>query len=213
MFSIWFILKAIIIGFFTGFVASIPLGPSGLESINRTISEGFREGFKVSVGAVMADLVYIIIINLGFFSLFNKHRHVQSIFWIISGVVLLIFNRFSSKINDNPNSNGVVSNNTNGFVTGFLITFINPTTPSLWVALSATVFSVWRRHGRIYLLLSVISMLIGSISWFCLLNYLVSKGFKKVNSDYSKKTSNLLNYFLVALGIIFIILGFYKLLF
>ena len=80
MFSLLTICKAIFIGFLTGFTASIPLGPSGLESVNRSMSKGFREGFKVSLGAVSADLLYIVIINLGLFTLLSKHRNFQSIF-------------------------------------------------------------------------------------------------------------------------------------
>lgn len=212
MFSLWNICKAICIGFLTGFTASIPLGPSGLESVNRSMSKGFKEGFKVSLGAVTADLSYIVIINLGLFTILSRHRHFQSIFWILSGIILIIFNRLS--YNDNPQENRsknfLNKYTSSGFVTGFLITFINPTTPSLWIALSTTVLSVWRYHGRIYFLTSVSSMMIGSITWFCLLNVLVSKGVKKIKADYTQKTSKLLNYFLILLGISFIILGIIK---
>lgn len=212
MFAIWTLCKAILIGFFTGFIASIPLGPSGLESVNRSISKGFKEGFKVSIGAVAADITYILIINLGLFTLLSKHRHFQSIFWIISGIILILFNKLSyKKDSKNDFTNNYLSKyTTSGFVTGYLITFINPTTPSLWIALSATVLSVWRGHGRIYFLLSTCSMIIGSISWFCLLNILVSKGFKKLKSNYSETTSKILNYFMIILGIIFIVLGIFK---
>lgn len=210
MFSVWAIFKAIFIGFFTGFTASIPLGPSGLESVNRSMANGFKEGFKVSLGAVSADLLYIVIINLGLFTLLSKHRHFQSIFWIASGVILIIFNRLSFN-NKQPDSKNSLSKYTsNGFVTGFLITFINPTTPSLWIALSTTVLNVWRYHGQIYFFTSVSSMMIGSISWFCLLNIMVSKGVKKIKTDYTKKTSKLLNYFLIILGVCFIVLGIIK---
>lgn len=212
MFSLWNICKAICIGFLTGFTASIPLGPSGLESVNRSMSKGFKEGFKVSLGAVTADLSYIVIINLGLFTILSRHRHFQSIFWIASGIILIIFNRLS--FNDNPQKNSsenfLNKYTSSGFVTGFLITFINPTTPSLWIALSTTVLSVWRYHGRIYFLTSVSSMMIGSVTWFCLLNVLVSKGVKKIKADYTQKTSKLLNYFLILLGISFIILGIIK---
>lgn len=212
MFSLWNICKAICIGFLTGFTASIPLGPSGLESVNRSMSKGFKEGFKVSLGAVTADLSYIVIINLGLFTILSRHRHFQSIFWIASGIILIIFNRLS--YNDNPqktrSKNFLNKYTSSGFVTGFLITFINPTTPSLWIALSTTVLSVWRYHGRIYFLTSVSSMMIGSVTWFCLLNVLVSKGVKKIKADYTQKTSKLLNYFLILLGISFIILGIIK---
>ncbi|GEQ22221.1 hypothetical protein CBU02nite_27270 [Clostridium butyricum] len=212
MFSLLTICKAIFIGFLTGFTASIPLGPSGLESVNRSMSKGFREGFKVSLGAVSADLLYIVIINLGLFTLLSKHRNFQSIFWIVSGVILILFNRlsFTDSKKKTDSKNLLNRYTSNGFVTGFLITFVNPTTPSLWIALSTTVLSVWRYHGRIYFLTSVSSMMIGSITWFCLLNILVSKGVRKLKSDYTKTTSKLLNYFLMILGISFIILGIFK---
>ncbi|WP_321993482.1 LysE family translocator [Clostridium butyricum] len=212
MFSLFTICKAIFIGFLTGFTASIPLGPSGLESVNRSMSKGFREGFKVSLGAVSADLLYIVIINLGLFTLLSKHRNFQSIFWIVSGVILILFNRlsFTDSKKKTDSKNLLNKYTSNGFVTGFLITFVNPTTPSLWIALSTTVLSVWRYHGRIYFLTSVSSMMIGSITWFCLLNILVSKGVRKLKSDYTKTTSKLLNYFLMILGISFIILGIFK---
>lgn len=212
MFSLLTICKAIFIGFLTGFTASIPLGPSGLESVNRSMSKGFREGFKVSLGAVSADLLYIVIINLGLFTLLSKHRNFQSIFWIVSGVILILFNRlsFTDSKKKTDSKNLLNKYTSNGFVTGFLITFVNPTTPSLWIALSTTVLSVWKYHGRIYFLTSVSSMMIGSITWFCLLNILVSKGVRKLKSDYTKTTSKLLNYFLMILGISFIILGIFK---
>lgn len=212
MFSLLTICKAVFIGFLTGFTASIPLGPSGLESVNRSMSKGFREGFKVSLGAVSADLLYIVIINLGLFTLLSKHRNFQSIFWIVSGVILILFNRlsFTDSKKKTDSKNLLNKYTSNGFVTGFLITFVNPTTPSLWIALSTTVLSVWRYHGRIYFLTSVSSMMIGSITWFCLLNILVSKGVRKLKSDYTKTTSKLLNYFLMILGISFIILGIFK---
>ena len=142
----------------------------------------------------------------------SKHRNFQSIFWIVSGVILILFNRlsFTDSKKKTDSKNLLNKYTSNGFVTGFLITFVNPTTPSLWIALSTTVLSVWRYHGRIYFLTSVSSMMIGSITWFCLLNILVSKGVRKLKSDYTKTTSKLLNYFLMILGISFIILGIFK---
>lgn len=215
MLSVFTILKAIIIGFFTGFLASIPLGPSGLESVSRSITKGFKEGFKVSLGAVSADIVYIIIINLGFLTFFTKSPKYYSLFWVISGIVLII----STKISLNSKNSHLVSTQSsfrhasNGFLTGFFITFLNPTTPSLWIGLSGTVFNVWRHSGRTFFMFSVTSMIIGSIAWFCLLNILVSKGVKKINPKFTAGTTKLLDYFLFALGIIFVILGICRFIF
>lgn len=215
MFSLWNIIQAILIGFPTGFIASIPLGPSGLESVNRSISNGFREGFKVSLGAVCADVICLIIINLGLFHILDTHHHFKGLFWIISGVILILFNKFSFSDNnsDSKLQRILYKYASNGFLAGFLITFLNPTTPSLWIALSGTVLSIWRLNGRIFFTFSVSSMILGSITWFGLLNILASKGFKTLKPDYTNVTSKLLKYFLFVLGILFIIWGSYKFIF
>jgi len=215
MFSVFTIFKAIFWGFFIGFVASIPLGPSGLESVSRSITKGFREGFKVSLGAVSADIVYIIIINLGFLTFFTKSPKSYSLFWVISGIVLIISTKISlnSKHEDSSLDKSSFRHASNGFLTGFFITFLNPTTPSLWIALSGTVFNVWRHSGRIFFMISISSMIIGSITWFCFLNILVSRGVKKLDPKFTNGTTKLLDYFLFALGIIFVILGIYRFIF
>jgi threonine/homoserine/homoserine lactone efflux protein len=214
MLSVFTIFKAIFFGFFTGFLASIPLGPSGLESVSRSITKGFREGFKVSLGAVSADIVYIIIINLGFLTFFTKNPKSYSWFWIISGIVLMISTKISLNAkNSHATSTQSFKHASNGFLTGFFITFLNPTTPSLWIALSGTVFNVWRHSGKAFFIFSVSSMMVGSIAWFCLLNIIVSRGVKKLNPKFAANTTKLLDYFLFALGIIFIILGICRLIF
>ena len=215
MFSIFNIFKAILIGFSTGFLASIPLGPSGLESVSRSISKGFREGFKVSLGAVSADIAYIIIINLGLLTILTKNPKFHSLFWIISGFVLILSTKISLKSlgSSSKLEKSIYRHASNSFITGFLITFLNPTTPSLWIALSGTVFNVWRHHGRIFFIFSISSMIIGSITWFCLLKILVSRRLKKLSPNYTNNTTKILDYFLLVLGIIFVIWGIYKYIF
>ena len=209
------ILKAILFAFFTGFAASIPLGPSGLESVSRSISKGFKAGFKVSLGAVSADIAYIIIINLGLLTIFTKNTKMNGLFWIVSGFFLVLSTRISlkPKRSDSRLQKTIYKHASNGFLTGFLITFLNPTTPSIWIALSGTLFNVWRHHGRLFFTVSILSMIIGSISWFCVLNILVSRSFKKVNANFTNNTTKILDYFLIALGIGFVIWGTYKFIF
>lgn len=209
------ILNAILFAFFTGFVASIPLGPSGLESVSRSISKGFRAGFKVSLGAVSADIAYIIIINLGLLTIFTKNTKMNGLFWIVSGFFLILSTRISlkPKRSDSRLQKAICRHASNGFVTGFLITFLNPTTPSIWIALSGTLFNVWKHHGNLFFTVSILSMIMGSITWFCVLNILVSISFKKVNANFTNNTTKILDYFLIALGIGFVIWGTYKFIF
>lgn len=49
---------ALVIGFVTGFIISIPIGPVSASIINRTLRYGARNGMFVSLGAGLMDLIY-----------------------------------------------------------------------------------------------------------------------------------------------------------
>lgn len=198
-------LKYLVIAFFTGFTISIPLGPSGIESVNRSISMGFREGLKVSIGAILADMTYLLIINLGLMNFINSSNKCKGLFWIISGTILTIFNLYSKK-NKNKIKNMNFSKS-NGLMSGYIITLLNPMTPSLWLTLSGTVLHSWYDEGKIIFLMCMVLLMLGSLSWFTILNLLATKGFKFFNKNVNKKTSSILDYVLLFLGIAFIILG------
>ncbi|MGG7079546.1 LysE family translocator [Clostridium sardiniense] len=203
------IMRAGFIGFFTGLCASIPLGPAGLESINRSVSKGFWHGFKVSIGAVFADYTYLIIINLGLFRILEDNKTYKGVFWIISGIVLFLFAKHSK---NNTNSSKILNNPKLGeFISGFIITFINPVTFSFWLAFSGTVVSIWRSDGRLFFYTSFLFMLIGSLTWFTILNILASKGLKLLKKDIDKTASMLLTYVLYVISICFISYGIYVL--
>lgn len=209
------LLKAIISGFITGIIISIPLGPSGLESVKRTISKGYKEGLKVSLGAIAADMSYLLLITCGFAGLVSKYKGAEAIFWIASGVILSLIGYHSIKNADSGSSispkflkNSKYSSMP--FLTGFLITFSNPMTPSLWLFMSGTVIRVWYSRGILCYYIGIFSILLGMIAWFALLNYLALKGFKVMAPSKSVKTTLLLMWSILILGFAFVIFGIFK---
>lgn len=209
------ILKVILTGCFTGFVVSIPLGPAGLESVKRTISEGYKEGFAVSIGALSADVAYLMLINGGLSNLLSKNRKTEALFWIFSGLILSIIGYF--QIRSKSSTGGFKFNffanskvKSMPFLTGFLITFSNPMTPSLWLTLSGTVIRAWYYVGPIFYYTFIISIIAGMVAWFALLNLLALKGFKILNPNISKGTSNILKFSILVIGIAFLIFGIIK---
>ena len=203
------IIKAACIGLVTGIFASVPLGPAGLESVNRSISKGFRQGFKVSVGAIFADYLYLTIINLGLFSILDENHLYKGIFWLISGIVLILFAKHSK--NESSITRLLQNSKLGGVLSGFLITFINPVTFSFWLAFSETVINFWRTNGTLFFYVAFLFMLLGSIIWFSILNLLASRGLKLMKKDVGGIASKLLTYVLYIIGICFIIYGFYVL--
>lgn len=204
-----YIIRAGFIGFLTGLLSSLPLGPAGLEAVNRSISKGFWNGFKVSVGALFADYTYLIIINLGVFNILQDNKVYEGIFWIISGIILFLFairsksKNDSSKVLDNPKLGG--------FITGFLITFINPSTFFFWIALSSTVMNIWKSNGHLFFYVSFLFMPLGGITWFTILNILASRGLKVFKNNVDKVASKFLTYILCIVSIFFVCYGLYTL--
>lgn len=209
------ILKAILTGCFTGFIISIPLGPAGLESVKRTISKGYKEGFAVSIGALSADVAYLMLINGGLSNLLSKNRKTEALFWIFSGFILSVIGYFQIKFkssNEGFKLNFFANFNVKSmpFLTGFLITFSNPMTPSLWLTLSGTVIRAWYYVGPVFYYTFIISIIAGMVAWFAILNFLALKGFKILNPNLSKGTSNILKFSIFIIGIAFVIFGIIK---
>ncbi|MPQ43771.1 LysE family translocator [Clostridium tarantellae] len=204
-----FYTKAILSGLSTGIIVAIPLGPAAVEAVSQSLSNGFKSGFKVSLGAITADYLYIILINFGLVQLLSVNNKIESFFWIISGIILLLINLLN-KTNAKENYD-VRSNSLSTFWNGFLITFINPMTLSLWMAISATVINIWRNSGNIFLLIATTSMFCGTLVWFIILNFLAARGGSIVKKDLTTKTSLLVKFFMIFLGLAFILYGLFKL--
>lgn len=215
--NVFFILlRTMVSGFIAGIIISIPLGPSGLESVKRTISVGFKEGFIVSLGAIAADMSYLLLITCGFAGLVSKYKGAEALFWIISGIILAFIGYHSIKNADtgsslSPKFLKSSKYNSMPFLTGFLITFSNPMTPSLWLFMSGTVIRVWYSRGLIAYYTGVFSILLGMIAWFALLNFLALKGFKVLAPSKSVKTTLLLMWSILILGFGFVVFGIIKL--
>ena len=209
------ILKALFFGLATGFVVSIPLGPAAIESIKRTLSNGYKQGLLVSLGAVSADFVYLLIINAGLSSILSSNKRTESLFWIISGIILSIIGYISIKSHRESSSHEfkvLKSKNLTSmsFLTGFAITFSNPMTASLWLTLSGTVIRAWYYVNIASYYIFIFSIIIGMVSWFVLLNYLALKGTKVLKPSHFHATSKLLNYSILFIGIGFVIFGFFN---
>lgn len=210
-----YILKSMLSGFSTGIVISIPLGPAGIESVKRTISKGYKEGFTVSLGALTADFTYLLLINCGLSSLLSKNKTTEALFWIICGFVLSYIGYCSVKSKGSKDTSFNFIKNSSltsmPFMVGFLITFSNPLTLSLWLTLSGTVIRAWYYVGSIFYATFIISILAGMIAWFAGLNLVALKGMKVLPEEATKKTSLILMYLILVIGLGFVVFGFYKL--
>lgn len=207
-------LRAVLMGFLTGLIVSVPLGPSGLESIKRTISKGYKQGLAVAIGAVGADTFDLFLLNFGVFNLLSANKKLEAFFWVLSGLLLTFIGYRSIKSSKKDRTGHElktvkrnIAKQSMPFFTGFFMTFSNPMTHSLWLTLSGTIIRVWYYRGKVPYYIFIFSIVAGMVTWFTLLNLFVLKGHKKINIEHSNKISNLIVWGIFFMGICFIIYG------
>ena len=98
----------------------------------------------------------------------------------------------------------------NGFINGFLITFVNPMTLSVWMAVSAGIMSIWKLSGKHFFFIAISSMFITTLAWFILLNFMAAKGGNLVKKEITGKADTSVKYFMILLGLGFTIYGIFK---
>ena len=136
-------LSMILQGMLLGIGAAAPIGPVNVEIARRTLQSGFRSGFALGCGAVTVDVGYAILVSLSI-------RPAMSFPILIAivgvlGAALMCYLGVSSlrhamanKFTETSPASTVSS--TRNYVTGLLLTSLNPMTLAFWfIAVPATV--------------------------------------------------------------------------
>ncbi len=166
-----FLIKGLIIGF----SIAAPVGPIGVLTIKRTLTEGRISGFVTGMGAAMADTVYGIIAAFGLtvissFLLTNE-------FWIkLIGGLFLLFLGVKSFVTKpaskaaNVDSKGLFNN----FISTFFLTVTNPTTILSFLAIFAGLGLGTTKTDYSSSMTLVLGIFIGSALWWLILSSIVS---------------------------------------
>lgn len=202
--------KIIVTGFCVGLFASMPLGPAAIESVNKSVSKGFIHGFKVSIGAILADIFYLLLINLGLIAFIYTNRFYESIFFILSGMLLCLFSLEDNSFNFNFNKLQIIDSKHHDILSGFFMTICNPLTFSVWITVSGTILSPINVSGLLNTFLCIISILLGSTFWYFILNIFAFNISKRFKINFSKKSDQITKIILVIIGIYFMGIGLYK---
>ena len=137
------VLKGIVIGI----VASAPMGPVGILTVQRTLNKGRWYGFVTGVGASVSDLIYALMTGLGmrFILDFIENPTTMLYFKMLGGVMLLLFGlyTYNSKPAKPHHSSGRKGTLLHNAITGFLITLSNPLIMLLFLALFAGAMLWW----------------------------------------------------------------------
>ena len=179
-------------GMMVGIVASAPMGPVGVLTVQRTFNKGRWYGFATGCGAALSDLIYAVITGLGMSVVIDLIERPTMILYIkIMGSILLFcfgaYTYYSKPVKPHKPSGkrGTIWHNA---FTGFAITVSNPLIILLFLALFARVGFVVPDHP-VEQTLGYVGVLAGALVWWLCL----TTALNRLGSRFNMGTISLLN--------------------
>ena len=174
-------------GILIGMIASAPMGPVGVLTIQRTLNKGRWYGLVTGLGAAISDILYAMFTGLGMSFVMDLVTSPQNKFFlqIFGSVLLLCFGIYCfrsdprKKIHHSGKSKGTLFHNG---LTGFLVTFSNPLIMFLFIACFAQFAFVIPSHP-VEMSFGFICIFLGAMLWWYGLTWLVDLIREKF-SDY-----------------------------
>lgn len=187
-------------GIATGIILSLPFGPVGLYCMEKTLTEGKKDGFSTALGMVTSDVVYGLI---AFFFINQSEEFILRYELFFKGLVGLCLVILGIKKLRTPvvikKPTKINKYNIQNYFSGFFLSVIN-VTGIVTIIFIYTLLSVVGDADN-YLLLAGGIGTAGVISWF--INVQVLTYFKRfVTDDLLIKLSKISSFIILTFGII-----------
>ena len=153
-------------GFGIGFALAAPVGPIGLLCMQRTLRHGRLAGIVSGLGAATADFTYGILALSGFSlvqSLLTQAHWMQ----LIGSLFLCYIGWSMFQASSNTSISDTASSRLSAYLSVLFLTFLNPMTITLFLALFAR-FELTMTTGQ-GAFLFLIGIFLGSAAWWILL--------------------------------------------
>ncbi len=173
-----FLIKGLIVGF----LASIPLGPVGVLSIQRTINKGRTSGLISGMGAATVDAFFALVAALGLTYIINFIEQQQFFIQLLGGGVLMLL---GTKIfSTNPikqirrhrrKKNKLIED----YFSVVFLTLSNPLAVFLFIAAFAGIGMVSTDDSPFKSSLIILGVFFGAMLWWFTLTFLIDLFRKK----------------------------------
>ncbi len=202
----WIVLT--VASFATGFASAIPIGATHIEIAKRSIVLRIKSAFMIILGALISDLIYGFVAMYGI-APFLRDRYVETFFWLIGAVVLIILGVstiiYSDKVNDEKDKPLFKTNFS--LLVGFIINTVNPSMIFWWLFC----FELFKNIGIVHTAtLSiktafVVSGIMGMGAYYSLFVIFIKKvGSTGIIKKYESKINKVFGVLLIGLSVYFI---------
>ena len=166
-------------GFLIGILVSLPIGPVGINIIQKTLSRGRRAGFVAALGAMTADLIFSLIAAAGITFIVSFIEEKVVVFRILGGVFVMfigvrIFREDPVSAYQSPGEDvgiGFVDD----YLTIMLMVLSNPMTLLAYIA----IFAGLNYPSDIHFLegpgVTILGLLVMAFAWWFSLTYYLDK--------------------------------------
>ena len=194
---IYIFLKALIIGF----SLAMPVGPVGMLCIKDSLSHGFKIGISVGLGAAFADCFYGFIAAKGLAFISQLLLEYSSAIKIVGGAFLVYIGGVELKnakkvphLKAHINAKGPLKT----IVSVFFLTLANPATIIIYIGIFA---SIGIAHlTNVSIIIMVLGVFLGSLSWWLILSGMVSKIRHKVSKKFMIRVKTISGSILLCFG-------------
>lgn len=171
-------------GLIIGFSVAAPVGPIGVLTIKRTLTEGRIAGFVTGMGAALADTIYGVIAGFGLTAISSFMMTHE--FWMkLVGGLFLLFLGIKSFV-AKPASKAATLDSKGlfyHFISTFFLTVTNPATILSFLAIFAGLGLGTEKSDYTSSMILVLGVFLGSAIWWFLLSTLVSYFQSKITAE------------------------------
>jgi L-lysine exporter family protein LysE/ArgO len=189
---------------FLGLSLSAPLGPINAAQLDKGLKSGFFHAWLVGLGALIADIGYMLIVYLGLVHLLGG-EFVKTFLWLF-GFFVLVYTGVESitgATHKIENFRSDDNSHLKSFVSGFLISLLNPMSILFWLGIYGAVLAeTVEKYEMHELLLFSLAILIGIMIWdVCMAG--IASTFRRY------LTNNIIRFISIISGLSLIGFGFY----
>ena len=210
------ILLAVLTGFVSGLLLSIPVGPINLTIMNEGARRGFKWAALIGLGATVMEVIYCFVAFTGFASFFTR-GYIKAVmelgsfvFMLYLGIKFLMAKSVEARAVDLGATAdrleerfGARFQPTSAFMTGLVRVMGNVGVLVFWIVLAANFISrEWVTPDWTGKLACVTGVAIGTGLWFIGLSWLVSLGRGKFSENTLLRMEHLSGVGLVVLALI-----------
>jgi threonine/homoserine/homoserine lactone efflux protein len=176
-------LEIILKGAIIGLTVSMPLGPSGIILVNRTIKRGMLSGFFSGMGLATADTILAVIAGLGFSIIITFFQDEKFLISFIAGIIIIGVGYkvlSSNPVKEFRRKEKGRKTLFRDFMSVLMLSLSNPLTVFVFVAFFSGVNVNHAVKPHIVPFLLVPGVFIGTLSWWICLSYFVNRFKKKI---------------------------------